>query len=303
MNGGLFWAVNAAARRWAAFSVLVLLASARWVFVSNTAGPAPALESEVVGLATACAMWLALELIRRLPGSRDVLAPVDTWRCVLAGASIFGGPAIAMLGLQHLSAVGFTTAMTLTPVVAGVAISYLRPDISSPIAHWIWPGLAAMAGLLMLFSTPSLQDVETDIAYVLAPVLTGAGAALFWSGKAGKGCRATPALAGGVAVLTLLLVICFLRGYPLERLPLVSSAIDGAMATLALASLEQLGAQRWSAQFVLVPLLVVLQGMVLSHSAMGIRGLFAVGLLSIAASSLLRRADDPDALFRRLNID
>jgi drug/metabolite transporter (DMT)-like permease len=302
MTKSLRCAAKAGARRWAAFSVLVLLGAARWIFAPNTAGPAQALEAEVAGLAAACAMWFAIEHIRRRRRFQEVVAPGDTWRCALAGALVFGGAALAMLGLQRMSAVGFTIALSLTPVVVGVAGSTFKSDLSSHVAQRIWPGLAAMAALLMLFSTPSLQDAWTDIAYVLAPVLTGAGAALFCSGRAGHAQRAAPALGGAVAVLTLFLVTSFLRGYALERLSLASAAINAVLAALALASLEQLGAQRWSAQFVLIPLLVVVQGMVLSHSVMGIRGLSAIGLLSIAASSLLRRANDADA-FHRLIID
>jgi hypothetical protein len=66
-------------------------------------------------------------------------------------------------------------ALALTPVVVALA------GRVESVAGRIWPGLAAVAGLMLVVAQPSLGDARSDVALCLMPVLTGCGAALLSS--------------------------------------------------------------------------------------------------------------------------
>jgi threonine/homoserine efflux transporter RhtA len=67
-------------------------------------------------------------------------------------------------------------------------------------------------------------------------------------------------------------------------LTLSAVACDGILALLAVVALARLGAVRWSAQFTLLPLLIVLEGIVLVRPTLSTR--WVVGLLLLAVASV-----------------
>ena len=71
-------------------------------------------------------------------------------------------------------------ALALTPVVIAVSEAATRHSRET-LAGRLWPGLAAIAGLLLLLIQPSLSNPAVDLVLVLTPLLTGCGAVLFCS--------------------------------------------------------------------------------------------------------------------------
>jgi threonine/homoserine efflux transporter RhtA len=61
-------------------------------------------------------------------------------------------------------------------------------------------------------------------------------------------------------------------------------ACDGVLALLSLLVLARLGAVRWSAQFALLPLLILLQGILILRPTITVR--WVAGMLLIATASI-----------------
>jgi drug/metabolite transporter (DMT)-like permease len=201
----------------------------------------------------------------------------DRWG-MLAGAMMLCGPALGWLGMG-LEAGSLTIALALTPVVVAVAAAALG-DGGEGVAGRMWPGLAAVAGLLLVLTQPSVSDARNDVLLLLAPALTGVGAALFWA----RGGRSVASALVGAAAAFVVAWAAF-RGAAGTWGPvsLAAVACDGLLALLGVLAVARLGATRWSAQFTLVPLLIVLQGLVLVRPGFSMR--WAVGLVLVALGS------------------
>jgi hypothetical protein len=202
---------------------------------------------------------------------------------------MFCGPAAwELLRVREMEPSALMMALALTPVVVALA------GRMEPVAGRIWPGLAAVAGLMLVLAQPSLADARSDVALFLTPVLTGCGAVMLCSERAQTMWRAASALAGGALVFALCWWMAWRAG--VEALPALSAtACDGVLALLSLLVLVRLGALRWSAQFALLPLLVLLQGIWILRPPLTLR--WVAGLLLIAAASLyllLPHAEEPE---------
>jgi drug/metabolite transporter (DMT)-like permease len=269
--------------------VLLLAAGAtRWLLSAARPEAEPTLASGALGCAWAALVAFAL-LVQRgaaQPGHRLSLRPL------LSGAMIFGGPAIALLiGGRVLDAGSMTIALALTPVVVAIAVAALEThraaDISGELAGRLWPGLAAVAGLLLVLAQPNLSDPRTDLALLLAPLLTGLGAALFCAVRDGRD-RPTfyspLALTGAAALFGLGLLITRFVAPAHITVSLLAVACDGLLALLAILALHRLGPSRWSSQFTWLPLLILLEGLILVRPALTTR--WVVGLVLLAAASI-----------------
>jgi hypothetical protein len=222
---------------------------------------------------------------------------------------IFGGPGIALLiGGRALDAGSLTLALALTPVVVAIAVAALSThrasDISGELAGRLWPGLAAVAGLLLLLAQPNLSDPRTDLALILAPILTGLGAALFCidPGSQDASPLCSPlALTGAATLFGLALLIGRFTSPTHVTLALPAVACDGVLALLAILALMRLGPSRWSSQFTWLPLLILLEGLILIHPPLTAR--WVVGLLLLTAASVYvllpgpTGADEPTPTF------
>ncbi len=263
-------------------------------------GETATLVAGAVGCAGAWIVFAALEAGARRSGMpiRRIALRGEALRIVIAGGMIVGGPAIAFLLPQTVYAVDFAIAMTLTPVVLSIASAWFETSSAADAGGRIWPGLLGLTGLLMLFAQPVLTDAGADCAYVLAPLLTGIGAALFGSSKVDAGGRRGLALGGGVASLSVISAISVVHSGSLAGFTALSAAIDGLLAAATIVALDQLGPERWSAQYVLVPLLIVVQGMIYARSYMSGQALAGLGLLVVAAGALLLRPSDAGTSLR-----
>lgn len=258
-------AARARWQRWWPFLALVVAAASRWLLVAAR----PEAESTAGSRALGC-VWAAMLV---LVLGRAPLGVAKDWRGMLAGAMMLGGPAIGLLS-GGMDSGSLTIALALTPVVVAVAAAALG-DGGEGMAGRMWPGLAAVAGLLLVLTQPNVSNVRNDVLLLAAPVLTGAGAALFC---AKRGRSIASALVGGAAVFVVSWV--WARG----AVSVVAVACDGLLTVLGVLAVSRLGATRWSAQFAVVPLLIVLEGLVLVRPGLQVRWL--VGLALIAAGSV-----------------
>jgi hypothetical protein len=296
-------------RRWWPFVLLVLAGASRWVLEGVRPEAASTLASDALGCAWGALVMLALACRSHGGRARVKLLSALDWRGLLAGALLFGGPASAVLiGAKEIDAGGMVMALALTPVAVAVAAATSGRTMADGVPGRIWPGLAAVAGLLLVLPEPNLSGGRGDVAMLLAPGLTGVGAVLFCAsalgnemeaggppGSAPRLPRPPAALAGGAALFAVAAAMRWLVAgiKPVVTLPAV--ACDGLVALLAVLALSRLAAARWSAQFVLVPLLVLMEGIVLARPGMTARWLFGLGLLALASVYLLLPVvDEPE---------
>ncbi len=245
-------------------------------------GSATTLTSASLGCGSAAALYL---LILRPSGvAREQRS--DLLRSALGGALLITGPLIALLYPRAIAATSLTMALALTPVVIAVCEAATRHS-SETLAGRLWPGLAAIAGLLLLLVQPSLSNPGVDLVLALTPLLTGCGAVLFCSARASIW-RLPAALLGACAALGIGAAInlaTHIGGWP--DMAGLAAGFDALQALLALIALGRISTTRWSAQFAIVPLLVLLEGVVLLPASIPARMLVGLFLLAIAAVALL----------------
>jgi hypothetical protein len=177
-------------------------------------------------------------------------------------------------------------ALALTPVVIAVAEAAMR-NSGEALAGRLWPGLAAVAGLLLLLTQPSLANPGEDLILALTPLLTGCGAVLFLSARPSVW-RIPAALVGASAALGLgaaINVVMQVGTWP--DMAGLAAGFDALEALLALLALGRLSATRWSAQFAIVPLVILLEGIVFMPSRIPSRMIVGLLLLGIPAVALL----------------
>ena len=255
------------------------------MFSESLPGSATTLGSAAVGCGSAAALYL---LILR-PASREQVSQIV--RSALGGALLIAGPLVVLLYSQSISPASITIALALTPVVIAVAEAATH-HASETLAGRLWPGLAAIAGLLLLLVQPSLANPAEDLVLTLAPLLTGCGAVLFCSARSGAW-RVPAALFGAAAALGLGAGINVVTqagagpGNPWPQMAGLAAGLDAVEALLALLALSRLSATRWSAQFAIVPLLVLLEAMAMTPSSIQLRMIVGLLLLSLAATALL----------------
>jgi drug/metabolite transporter (DMT)-like permease len=198
------------------------------------------------------------------------------------------GPAITLfLRGRNLDASALTIALALTPVIIAIAASALGTESSEGIAGRIWPGLAAVAGLLLVLVQPTLGDLRTDLALALAPTLTGIGAVLFCMDQRRAPSRIPTTLLGASTLFAIALAGSYFVAHTRPSVSLPAVACDGILALLSILTLNQLGATRWSSQFTWIPLLVILEGIVLVRPQLTAHWFIGLILLIVAGVYLL----------------
>jgi hypothetical protein len=177
-------------------------------------------------------------------------------------------------------------ALALTPVVIAVYEAAAHHS-GEALAGRLWPGLAAIAGLLLFLTQPSLSNPAQDLILALTPLLTGCGAMLFCSARASVW-RLPAALLGASALLALgagINLATHVGGWP--DMSGLAAGFDALEALLALVALGRLSATRWSAQFAIVPLLVLVEGIAMTPASIPARIIVGLLLLAVAAVALL----------------
>lgn len=274
--------------RWWPFLLLLTFGASRWAVSAARPDTESTLASQAVGCAWATFLAFAL-LFPKPTATRQTKPPRELMlRWFFGGAMLLGGPAIAfLLPTLDLESSALTIALSLTPVIIAIAASALGTASSESIAGRIWPGLSAVAGLLLLLVQPSLGELRTDFALALAPTLTGIGAVLFCVGPARASFRLATALLGATTLFGIALAAGAFTRHALPPFSLPATAGDGIMALLGVVTLNQLGATRWSSQFSWVPLLVICEGIVMIRPQLTAHWFVGLILLVVAGVYLL----------------
>lgn len=227
----------------------------------------------------------------------------------MAAAFILASPALSsVLSDRHVNAEAATLALTLTPVVTAVAgaASVSGGEAEGELTGLLWPGLAGVAGLLLLLPEPSLASWRMDAALAAMPLLTGTAATLVASQSgAGREMEINTAeprswwIGRGLLLATLLFGLLLLREMHRGRELVFSwsgSFADACIWLLTLWTLGQAGAIRWSAQFLLTPLVTLLEVIALLRPALTARSWIGLGLLALGGGYLLMpRFQDPQS--------
>ncbi len=277
------------------FVLLCVLGSSRWLLE----GARPETASTNLTQAAGCLLaagWLVLHALffrRRSDMSYGLLyKPLPA---VCAGLTIAGPSVWAVVSSRYIHAENVMLALALVPVVVAVAVPAFRASGSSDLAARLWPGLAGVTGLLLLVPQPTFSDWRFGLALAGMPVVGGTCAA-FVSARSGSEARADGEAGDGFFSARALVVsaMCFgflivwvNRGQESPQFSWVGSALDGMTFLCMLAVLERLGAVRWSAQFLLIPLLTLLEGVVFLRPFLTTRSWLAFALLGVSSAYLL----------------
>ena len=278
--------------------LLCFLGGSRWLLEESLPAARPTLLSAAAG----CAMAAVVMFVwRKLRSRRDrsleaVSHEGGLWRWSIAAAFVVTGPALSgAISDRHLNANAATIALALTPAVVAVAATVY--STSDELAGRLWPGLAGLAGLLLLLPEPTLSSWRTDVALATMPLLSGVLAALLTFGDAAfhekrsdTASRHSGWLERGLllaAVLFGLVLLPGLRRHSVMGFSWAASAADGLVSLLTLWTLERVGAVRWSAQFLLTPLVTLLEGVALLRPALTTRSWIGLFLLLLGGGYLL----------------
>lgn len=267
---------------WWPFAFLCLLSGSRWVLSDSMPGSATTLASAALGCGSAAALYLLILRPSRL--AREQRS--DLLRAALGGALLITGPLVSLFYPHALAASSVTMALALTPVVIAVCEAATH-HTSEALAGRLWPGLATIAGLLLILVQPSLSNPVQDLVLALTPLFTGCGAVLFCSTR-NSVWRLPAALFGACIALGLGAAInlaAHVGGWP--DMAGVAAGFDALEAVLALVALGRLSATRWSAQFAIVPLIVLVEGIVMTPAGIPARIIVGLLLLAFAAVALL----------------
>lgn len=278
-------------KRWWPFVLLCVLTLARWTSAERWNIGSTGL-SEAIGCGSACVLVLTLATRRRVirPQSRLLL------EAAISGAWMLVGPFLATFvrGVWTDEA-SLTMALALVPVVVAVARPAFRSTEGANLAGRLWPGIAAIAALLLLLPEPSLSNTRRDIVLVAIPLATGLGAAWFRAREGDRIWRASMALGGAALLFTIAAVSQGAGHWQGIWFP---ALLDGLLALLSVLAVLRLGATRWSGQFVLLPLAAVVEGLLMMHAKVDLRYAVGIGLLLLATIFLLLppKAEEPGAL-------
>ena len=279
--------------KWWPFAALCAVVASRWMLVNIRSEAVSTVASQAAG----CGMAACLCFLNLLRHRKAELWSSTGARAALSGAMLLCGPAIALVMGARVDPIAVVMALSLTPVAAGVAQTALGEKSSGNLAGSVWPGLAAVAGLLLLLAQPSFSRFEVVAALLLAPLLTGVGASVFRVGKesgTGVSLQKVGALSGAAVVFAIGILIVRLRGGAATASGLAAAA-DALMAWLSVTALERVGTTRWTAQFTLVPLIFLLEGILLMRPILNARSLTGLGLLLLASLFLLIPSTEEDA--------
>ena len=251
----------------------------------------------VASLLAASFAWTRVSRQPR-PPLRRLLRPVGGGALLLLGLELssLGTP----VGTPGITAGDATIALALCPVVIAVAASALQRESSRNPSAQLWPGLAAIAGLLLLLPEPSVRSVFGGLLLLGAPLLAGTGAVLVGEAEGVFAWTRAAALSGALLGAGAGNVLQALIRPPL--LPAWTwsigraSGIEALSLFLCFTVLLTLGARRWSAIFAVVPLLLSMEGLLLLRPPLSGRPFMGMGLLLWSSVSLLlpsKVEDDP----------
>ncbi len=281
-------------------AALCLLAANRWLLESARPKARSTDLTEAAGCVMAAGVAMFGAVLRSGVRMQGALL-TGNWRAVdmrsvVGGLAVLTGPAVALLiSSRHVHADSATLALSLAPVIVAVALPAMG-GTEGDLAARLWPGLAGLAGLLLLLPQPSLDDWRYDLALLCFPLLTGLGASYVTARRKDRPSEHRFPLSNSLLlVLTLVFAALIFAGLAWraqhtgesKSFSASAAALDGLMALLTLLALRRLGAVRWSAQYLLIPLLTLLEGALLLRPVLDWRSWMAFALLAASSGYLL----------------
>jgi hypothetical protein len=279
-------AINLLRQGWP-FALLCLAAASEGWITDTWPQAGSTLASETVACALAAALSFGRPLLK--PKARPQLS---TSSAAWGGTLILVGPAIGLFLMSSLGPANRVLALALTPVVVAVAEAALGTQKHGLSARSLWPGLAAVSGLLLVLPEPSLASPLNDAALLLAPLLTGIGCSLFRHHTLeAMDAResATATFAGGCLLFGLGTAVQSTLQHTLPAPSFAAVAIDLILTLLSIFALQRLTATQYAARYVLVPLAILVLSLLQVHETITARSLACAALLAGAALSLLRQ--------------
>jgi hypothetical protein len=272
------------------FALLCLAASSEGWITDTWPQAGSTLASETVACALAAALSFGLAFLKPMGPIR-----LSTSSAAWGGALILTGPAIGLFLMSSLGPANRVLALALTPVVVAVAEAAVGTQEHGLSARSLWPGLAAVSGLLLVLPEPSLASPLNDAALLLAPLLTGIGCTLFRRHHTLEDMDATESATTTFAGACLLFGLGTAAQSALQHtLPVPSFAavaIDLILTLLSIFALQRLTATQYAARYVLVPLAILALSLLQVHETITARSLTCALLLAGAAISLLMQSD------------
>ena len=283
--------------------LLCLLAGSRWLLEEAL----PSARSTTLSAGVGCSISAMLVWAwnkAQAPGRETTgrtFSRSASWTLPIAAALLVTSPALSgTISDRHVSANAATITLALTPVVCAVALAAINDR--EELAGLLWPGLAGLAGLLLLLPEPSLSSWRADVALATMPLLSGVLAVyLSWVRRGlEKSEESTEQFSGSwlamglllaAPVFGLMLLPTFLT-HSLVEFSGCASAADGLTFWLTLVTLKQLGASRWSAQFILTPFVTVVEGIILLRPTLTVQSWIGLLLLLLGGSYLLLPRSD-----------
>ena len=272
------------------FVAFCLLVSSRWLLESAYPPAASTQASEAVGCLLVAGILVSWSQLPRSRKRVSAAQQVFSWKLCFAAAAAVSGPAvISLVADRHVSGENATLALALTPVVVAVASSVLGEAIDDDFAARLWPGLAGVAGLLLLLPQPRFSSWRFDLALGLMPFTAGVSAS--WVSQSLFLPRPVylrvsprfPWVAPSLGFAATVFGALALRGFQPGTRPVFSlsaAALDGLTFWLSLSVLGRLGAVCWSAQFLVIPLLTLIQGVLFLRPVLDARSWLAFVLLA-----------------------
>ena len=177
-----------------------------------------------------------------------------------------------------------------------MSLQVLGDEVRDDLAARLWPGLAGIAGLLLLLPQPVFRGLRWPLALLLMPLLTSFGAVFAVSParleqpahRSIPRCEIAGALLLASILFALLEAVRRQTNTTMEaQFSFTASTLDGSLVLLSLIALRTLGATRWAAQFLLAPLITLTEGVVLLRPVLDMRSWLAFALLAISSIYLL----------------
>lgn len=281
-------------REWTAFAVLCVWQASGWLLPTSSEGPSLLERSGIA--------WVLVALISSLlarVGDRAAVKAGSRWRwgdVAAAGALMFAVPAIL---LQHASEyapeTNATVIFSLIPVV--VVLLCAAASSSQRSMAMLLPALAGSAGVLLIlpFEWPTSSRGWESLVEIAAAMVLASCAAVWLHALLHSSGRSEALGVIGLANATVLLSWSGVRGELVVRRwgahSLVAVASEAAIFALAVVLVRAVEPTRFSARFLVAPLLTVVEGMIVLHPEFDGRLVAGLALL-LAGSGLVLRGNE-----------
>ena len=287
---------------WTAFAALCLLSGTFWVLPANHALPTLERQSLLFGVSALAALCFRP---RRIPAITQLYLAI-------AGIGFFGLP-IAVVDIAHSSVSETTRSALFAMVPVVVILAVVISNEAEGARRLLAPALLGLGGLLLLLPlqfSSSLRG-QAMLALIGATVLL-AGLCSVWLYRLLQGVSLPAAIALLGGVNSLFLAICaavqaavqgelLWRGQAFVSVLSLSSLVDVLEIAGIVWLLREMPPIRFSARYLLIPLVTIVESFVLVRPAITARMAFGTLLLAAGAGLLLllKEADPGSTLSLR----